>query len=145
MVVFTGNFHLDDAIIRLSQSLKFEMVMSVKLEANHEIVLDWFIEAFPICVFYKSPRVGHPKLSNFMVAKKADRMKTFHLWGKNVEITKTLIEKFSKPDDLIIEPCAGGGSTIQACIETKRNCIAYEINPETFQILKKRFPDAKFN
>jgi len=120
------------------------MLISVELEANHQIVLDWFIEAFPICVFYKSPRAGHEKLSNFMVAKKIDRMKDFHLYGKNPELPKTLIDKLSKPNDLVVEPCAGGGSIIQACIETKRNCIAYEINPETFQILKKRFPDAKF-
>ena len=94
-------------------------------------------------LYYKEPRKIDFWMSDVLVNRIPE--KRFHEWGQGIKPFKDILEKFTNPNTIILEPMAGGGSTIQACIETKRNCIAYEINPETFQILKKRFPDAKFN
>lgn len=49
------------------------------------------------------------------------------------------VEKLTRQGDLVWEPLAGSGSTIAACLDLKRNCIAHEINPERFDSLQKRF------
>lgn len=36
---------------------------------------------------------------------------------------------FAAPDDLVVDPMAGGGVTIDVCEATGRRCLAYDINP----------------
>ena len=145
LVAFSGTFYLDKAIIGISKSLTYESLLCLELTGGWRKYLDWKVAIQPIIVYYKGMRKGHDWLENIIRSSPSKGKPTYHNWAKNLGVVKSIIERFSKPNELVWEPFAGGGSTIQACIETKRNCIAYEINPETFQILKKRFPDAKFN
>ncbi|MDG6906752.1 MAG: hypothetical protein JRN20_13305 [Nitrososphaerota archaeon] len=45
---------------------------------------------------------------------------------------------FSKPGELVVEPFVGGGTTVQACIDTGRSCFAYEIDNHTFETIRRR-------
>ncbi len=60
------------------------------------------------------------------------------------QLIKNILYYFTKPEDLIIDPMAGGGTTIDVCKEMKRRCLAYDINPFREDIkqwdLRKGFP-----
>lgn len=45
------------------------------------------------------------------------------------EIALNIIYYYTKEGDLIVDPMAGGGSTIDACKYLKRRYLAYDINP----------------
>lgn len=51
-----------------------------------------------------------------------------HPTQKPVKVLKRLIEIFTDPGDVVIDPCAGSGSTLRACIETGRRGYGFEIS-----------------
>ena len=50
-----------------------------------------------------------------------------HPTQKPVNLLKTLIKIFTDEGDVVIDPCAGSGSTLRACAEINRNCYGFEI------------------
>ncbi|MFW9877500.1 MAG: hypothetical protein ACFFG0_30810 [Candidatus Thorarchaeota archaeon] len=48
------------------------------------------------------------------------------LWGQHV---MNLLYRYSEQGDLIIDPMAGGGVTIDSCLIMGRKCRAFDINP----------------
>lgn len=51
-----------------------------------------------------------------------------HPTQKPVSNLKQLIEIFTDPGDVVIDPCAGSGTTLRACMELERNCYGFEIS-----------------
>ena len=64
--------------------------------------------------------------------------KRYHPCQKNIKLITELIQRHSNEGDLILEPFAGGGSTLVACKNTSRNYIGFEINKEYFDIAEQR-------
>lgn len=50
-----------------------------------------------------------------------------HPTQKPVNLLKTLIKIFTDEGDVVIDPCAGSGSTLRACAELNRKCYGFEI------------------
>ena len=55
-----------------------------------------------------------------------------HPAQKPVGVLKRLIEIFTDPGDVVIDPCAGSGSTLRACMETGRSGYGFEISKDFF-------------
>ena len=55
-----------------------------------------------------------------------------HPTQKPVNLLKQLIEIFTDVGDVVIDPCAGSGSTLRACAELKRSCYGFEIKKEFY-------------
>nr|WP_219843200.1 site-specific DNA-methyltransferase [Enterococcus faecium] len=56
-----------------------------------------------------------------------------HPTQKPVPILKQLIEIFTDAGDVVIDPCAGSGSTLRAAAELNRNAFGFEIKKDMFQ------------
>lgn len=59
-----------------------------------------------------------------------------HPAQKPVSVLKRLIEIFTDPGDVVIDPCAGSGSTLRACMELNRNSYGFEISKEFYKRAK---------
>lgn len=53
-----------------------------------------------------------------------------HPTQKPVNVLKRLIEIFTDENDVVIDPCAGSGTTLRACMELNRNSYGFEISKE---------------
>jgi len=53
-----------------------------------------------------------------------------HPTQKPVRVLKELIEIFTDPGDVVIDPCAGSGTTLRACMELNRHSYGFEISKE---------------
>lgn len=51
-----------------------------------------------------------------------------HPTQKSVETLKELISIFTDPGDIVIDPCAGSGSTLRAALELGRHSYGFEID-----------------
>ena len=60
-----------------------------------------------------------------------------HPTQKPVKLLEYLIGLFTDPDDVVIDPCFGSGSTARACLETGRNFYGFEINKEFYRRAKE--------
>ena len=62
---------------------------------------------------------------------KRDSAKTYpkiHPTQKPVSLLRQLIEIFTDEGDVVIDPCAGSGSTLRACAELNRHCYGFEVD-----------------
>lgn len=53
-----------------------------------------------------------------------------HPTQKPVNLLKRLISVFTDPGDVVIDPCAGSGSTLRAAMELRRNSYGFEVSRE---------------
>lgn len=67
----------------------------------------------------------------------------FHVSQKPVAVMCRLLEWFTKPGDLILDPFAGSGSTLVACQKMGRRCIGIEIDPQYIPITQRRIAAAR--
>lgn len=56
-----------------------------------------------------------------------------HPTQKPVALLKRLIEIFTDPGDVIIDPCAGSGATLRASAELGRSCYGFEIKKNFYR------------
>ncbi len=56
-----------------------------------------------------------------------------HPTQKPVTVLKKLIEIFTDEGDVVIDPCAGSGSTLRACAEIGRNCYGFEVDKRFYK------------
>lgn len=56
-----------------------------------------------------------------------------HPTQKPVNVLKRLIEVFTDPEDVVIDPCAGSGATLRAAYELGRSAYGFEVDREFHQ------------
>ena len=61
-----------------------------------------------------------------------------HPTQKPVTLLKTLIQIFTDEGDTVIDPCAGSGSTLRACMEINRNAYGFEIDRNMCKLSKEK-------
>ena len=61
-----------------------------------------------------------------------------HPTQKPISVLKRLIEIFTDEGDVVIDPCAGSGSTLRACAEMKRSCYGFEIKKNFYKDAKEK-------
>ena len=59
-----------------------------------------------------------------------------HPAQKPIAVLKRLIEIFTDPGDVVIDPCCGSGSTLRATMELGRNAYGFEIDRNFYQRAK---------
>ena len=64
-----------------------------------------------------------------------------HPTQKPVSLLKQLIEIFTDEGDVIIDPCAGSGSSLRAAYEMNRHSYGFEIEKKFYNEAKKNMLD----
>ena len=140
LVTYSGQMYLDHVMKTLSKHLSYcwtiALFHSGPTQSVHprNVICTWK----PILVFRK----GDPGKFDLDVEYVVDsftkdyRDKEFHEWGQGEAAVAYLMDKFSKPGELILEPFAGGGTTLVVSAERKRRCIGVEIEEDLIPIIK---------
>lgn len=63
-----------------------------------------------------------------------------HPTQKPISVLKKLIEIFTDEGDVVIDPCAGSGSTLQAAFELGRNAYGFEVDRKFYNLAKEQMP-----
>jgi len=64
--------------------------------------------------------------------------KPAHPYTKPITMMEKLVLMYTNPGDLVFDPFCGSGTTGLACKNTGRRFIGCELNPEFYEIAKKR-------
>ena len=75
----------------------------------------------------------HHSVWNYEIAPKIG-----HVTPKPVPLIENIINHSSNPNDIILDPFIGSGTTAIACINTGRNYIGFELNKEYYELAKNR-------
>ena len=69
--------------------------------------------------------------------------KRYHPTQKPLALMLWVLENYTKPNDLILDPFMGSGTTGVACVQTGRRFIGVEISEKYFRIARQRIEDAQ--
>ena len=83
---------------------------------------------------YTQTKTGYPKTVQLF----ASEGKTQHPTQKPVKLCEYLIATYTKESDLVLDNCAGSGSTLIAAKNLNRNYIGIEKNPNYYKIIQER-------
>ena len=81
---------------------------------------------------------GHMIFNWFTWEKDGKEIPKIHPAQKPVRVIKKLIQTFTDPGDVVIDPCAGSGSTLRAAYETGRSSYGFEIDRDFYNNAKKQ-------
>ena len=79
--------------------------------------------------------------TSVMTFSKDTQKEKYHSTQKPVALIEYLIKTYTNPGDLVLDSCAGSMTLAIAAINTERNYICIENDPEIFEIGKKRVED----
>ena len=82
-----------------------------------------------------NPELVYPKS---VLKINRDRQKDAHPTQKPVALFEYLIKTYTNEGDLVLDNCAGSGTTAIACLNTNRNYILIEKEPEYIEIINNR-------
>ncbi|HOZ44861.1 MAG TPA: site-specific DNA-methyltransferase, partial [Candidatus Dojkabacteria bacterium] len=68
-----------------------------------------------------------------------------HPTQKPVALFEYLIKTYTNEGDLVLDNCAGSGTTGVACKNLKRNCILIEKDEQYYKIAKRRIDNTMEN
>lgn len=81
---------------------------------------------------------GHMIFNWFTWEKDGKDIPKIHPAQKPVSVLKKLIEIFTDPGDVVIDPCCGSGSTLRAAAELGRNAYGFEIDRNFYTGAKEK-------
>lgn len=70
-----------------------------------------------------------------------DKTKRLHVTQKPVSLLEYLICTYTRPGEVVLDNCMGSGSTGVACLNTGRDFIGIELDPNYYQIAKARIEE----
>ena len=93
------------------------------------------------CVYAKKKNATFNEHCKNTVFRYPTRPGKLHPTQKPVELMERFILASSKPGDVVLDPFMGSGTTAVACINTGRNFIGFELDPEYHAIAQQRITD----
>lgn len=87
---------------------------------------------------YKQTKTGYPKS---ILTFGTDNSKNVHPTQKPVALLEYLVKTYTNEGELVLDNCAGSGSTAIAAINTNRNFIGCELDKGYFDIAQNRIND----
>ena len=81
------------------------------------------------------------KNSDLIKEKKDPSSQYLHSTQKPVALSKQMIKNSTRPKEIVLEPCAGSGSTLMACETSGRVCYAMEISEKYVDVILTRWAE----
>ena len=137
LLVMTGQSYLPEIISALAKHLKFQWVISYLTPGPAAPIWQRRVNTTwkPVLWFVKGEYQG-AWVNDVCQSEGSD--KRFHEWGQSEGGMADIIERFSKPGDLILDPFCGGGTTGITALRLARRFIGIDNDEETVEIAKGR-------
>jgi hypothetical protein len=139
LVAYSGQLYLPEVINALLKHLSYCWMVNLQHNGPTQLVYprNAICTYKPILIFKK----GEPgKFDTTIVdtITKDFRDKDFHEWGQGESAVGYLMKSFSNPNDLVLDPFVGGGTTLAVAKSLKRKCIGIEKDQEYMDVIKSR-------
>lgn len=86
---------------------------------------------------------GHMVFNWFEWKRDGKEYPKIHPTQKPISVLKRLIEIFTDEGDVVIDPCAGSGSTLRAAMEIGRNSYGFEVSSKFYKLALEQMLNAE--
>jgi 16S rRNA G966 N2-methylase RsmD len=142
-IAYSGQMNLPEVMKRMNEHLNYYWIFSLLHTGNRQLIngRNLFCGWKPILIYQNNFSKIKKPMDDFITGTGIE--KKYHKWQQAEIELNYIIENFTNIGDTILEPFAGGGTTILASLNNKRNVIASEIIEESYNICKKRIAEWK--
>lgn len=131
LVAMAGHPYIDTLIELMKQHLKFHWLGCYYMPTGHHASLPYYSVSVywkPLLIFSKGDWPKTLTFRDVYINDAAD--KQYHEWGQGVSGFRSLVNGFTKPNDTVLDPFVGGGTTAIAALEAGRYFIGSDISDE---------------
>ena len=144
LVAYTGQMYLPQVVQMLGEHLLwYWSIALLQPGANSRVKARAIFQTHKVLLVYQKPPFRRWGKWGPDTIKSPSPSKKYHPWGQSVEPARELIERFSKPGDLVLDLMTGGGAVGVACIQTGRRFTGFEIDGKMAQIARRRMATAQ--
>ena len=79
--------------------------------------------------------------TDIAVAVRSSKERLGYPTQKPLKLLRRIVEMASNPGDIVLDPFCGCGTTLAACVETKRNCVGIDLEPFAATTIKSRLAE----
>jgi hypothetical protein len=141
LIAYVGHIQLPDVLTDLSKHLRywwtcgcFHSEAKARM-TEYGIVAGWK----PIVWFVKETRGDKHTFVTDVVT--GSREKSHHDWQQAVSEARYFIDLLTQPQDFVVDPFCGGGTTPVSCIESGRKWASFEIDEANFANASSRIKE----
>jgi ParB family chromosome partitioning protein len=148
LVVMTPHLHLLEVANLMTQHLRYRWICVYHMgdtKANvsaAKVATSWK----PLLVFtrYDAENLRFVCSDYFSGARgNSDGVeKTLHHWQQSLDGFTEIVQRFTEPGDLVVDPFLGSGTTALACLQLGRRFVGCDINAGAVAIARRRVQDA---
>lgn len=147
LIVMTGQSYLPEIINQLSKHMTYHWTCSYLTPGGQAVQL-WRrnVNTFwkPLLIFRKGTYNGD-WFGDVCKSNVNSNDKRFHEWGQSLSGMIDIIERFTYPDDTILDPFCGGGTTGVGCALLGRKFIGIDVNANCITTSKERIKEVVDN
>jgi site-specific DNA-methyltransferase (adenine-specific) len=137
-LAYTGISYLNEVMARYSEYLDYQWTIALihkglaKISFEKNVRMGWR----PILIFTNGPYRHHWFINDTFHDK--GKEKEYHPYQQSIEAVRYYIEMFTKPNDLVVDFCAGSFTVAEACQRLGRRFIGCDIDQGCVGIGQKR-------
>lgn len=134
LVAMVGQTYLPDYITRLTRHVKYRWCAAYLTDGpatrihGRKVGTKWK----PVLIFG-----GDEFLTQDVFESRGDD-KRFHHWGQSESGMADIVERLTKPGQLVVDPFLGGGTTAVVCRDLGRRFIGCDIDPAAVNVARGR-------
>lgn len=140
LIVMCGQSYLPEVMRNLCTAMKYHWCLVYQTPGGQSPQLfQKRVNTFwkPLLWFTKGDYSGD-YIGDVLKSPPNDNDKRFHEWGQSLGGMKDIIERFTNPGDMILDPFLGGGTTGVAAVTMGRRFIGADIEKQNIEISEKR-------
>jgi site-specific DNA-methyltransferase (adenine-specific) len=137
LIAMAGQSYLPEILALITPHLQYHWMLGYMAFGPHtqlwqrNIMSGWK----PVLWFVKGKYVG---AKVFDVVRSDEQDKDHHEWGQSVSGTSVLIERFTRPGDVVLDPFVGGGATAVAALRLNRLFIGIDVDAAAIETTRAR-------
>ena len=145
MIAYAPNYALPAVYESCQEYLSYWWTIAVLYSRPHALMREFGVRVAykPLVWFTKGGRFNKQHILTDAIEGGVGRKKTEHEWQQGIVEAETIIKALTSPDDLILDPMCGSGTTLLAARRCGRPWLGIELKTETASLARERL--AGFN
>lgn len=137
-IAYSGQMHLPEVFSRLGKSLDYYWTFAVYHEGQTQIVngVNLICRWKPVLIYQNGKKKLDITIQDYFISE--SREKSGHDWQQSESGIAYLIDRFTMPGDVILDPFAGSGTTLVVAKAKQRIAKGAEIDKQHYDIAKTR-------
>lgn len=144
LIVMSGQSYLPEVIARLSEQMRYHWCLSYLTPGGQSPQLfHKRVNTFwkPVLWFVNGEYAGD-YVGDVLRSDVNDNDKRFHEWGQSLSGISDIVDRFTDPGDVVLDPFLGGGTTGVIAVTTGRRFIGSDIEKANIDLTRERIRKA---